>query len=97
MEASRNHSSRSVHGTPSAIARDGRDPDRGIVQSHLELSDAFARSPPPSSALPQRLPRRIRGYGAVRAGAGGSALAGWTTWAPQEQAGGHAGCADVEP
>src|SRR5216683_251126 len=36
MEASRNHSSRSVHGTPSAITRGGRDPDREIVPSHLE-------------------------------------------------------------
>src|SRR6266481_4384960 len=45
MAASRNHSSRSVHGTPSAIARGGSDADRGIVQSHRELSDAFASDP----------------------------------------------------
>jgi len=43
METSRNHSSRTVHGTPSAIARGGRD--RRIAQSHLELSDVFARDP----------------------------------------------------
>src|SRR5260370_9449259 len=53
MAASRNHSSRSVHGTPSAIARGGRDADRGIVQSHRELSDAFASDP---RRLRQRCP-----------------------------------------
>src|SRR5260370_39416504 len=53
MGAPGNHWSRSVHGTPRAIARGGRDADRGIVQSHRELSDAFASDP---RRLRQRCP-----------------------------------------
>jgi hypothetical protein len=44
MEASRNHSSGSVHGTPSAIARGGRDPAARSAERSLAPFLAVARS-----------------------------------------------------